>query len=60
MAAFVRAFLFCNGCNEPFETDTVPSAPAITVARREARRRGWIHKRDGRDLCPYCKPTKKA
>lgn len=55
MTAFLRAFLFCSGCSEPFDTSTVPSARTVPEARRDARRNGWVHKRDGRDLCPWCK-----
>lgn len=54
MAAFARAFLFCDGCNSPFDSSTVPSARGISEARCDAKRMGWTHKRDGRDLCPDC------
>jgi len=54
VTAFVRAFVFCNGCDQTFDYSTVPSARSISEARREAKRYGWVHKRDGRDLCPYC------
>lgn len=54
MAAFLRAFLFCDGCGEPFDFSTVPSARNVSEARRDARGYGWVHKRDGRDLCEYC------
>lgn len=54
MSAFLRAFLFCNGCESPFDSSTVPSAPSISEARRDAKRCGWVHKRDGRDLCEDC------
>lgn len=57
MSAFIRAFLFCNGCNEPFESSTVPNARTAAEARRDAKRHGWVHKRDGRDLCEGCKAT---
>lgn len=54
MTAFLRAFLFCNSCDSPFDSSTVPSASTVREARREAKRRGWGHKRDGRDLCEDC------
>ncbi|MCG0066274.1 hypothetical protein L0F81_23785 [Streptomyces tricolor] len=54
MTAFVRAFIFCNGCDEPFDTSTVPAAPGVSEARRQAKARGWVHKRDGRDFCDGC------
>lgn len=54
MTAFLRAFLFCNGCGVPFDSSAVPSATAISEARRDAKQRGWVHKRDGRDLCEDC------
>lgn len=56
MTAFLRAFLFCNSCGVPFDNDTVPSARSVSEARREAKRCGWVHKRDGRDLCEDCAP----
>jgi hypothetical protein len=55
MTAFLRAFLFCNGCDSPFDSSTVPSARSLSEARRDAKRSGWVHKRDGRDLCEHCK-----
>ena len=54
MTAFLRAFLFCNECASPFDNSTVPSARSLSEARRDAKRSGWQHKRDGRDLCPDC------
>ena len=54
MTAFLRAFLFCNRCGSCFDSSTVPSARNLAEARREAKRDGWIHKRDGRDLCEHC------
>ena len=56
MTAFLRAFLFCNECGAPFDMSTVPAARTVSEARSGAKRRGWVHKRDGRDLCPDCKP----
>lgn len=55
MTAFVRAFMRCDGCDEVYDTSTIPSARTLTEARRDAKRDGWVHKRDGRDLCPICK-----
>ncbi|MGY1579188.1 hypothetical protein [Streptomyces sp. MN13] len=60
MTAFLRAFLFCSRCDSPFDSSTVPSAHTVTQARREAKRRGWVHKRDGRDLCEDCASTEPA
>ncbi|MGW2213264.1 hypothetical protein [Streptomyces sp. NPDC001781] len=57
MTAFLRAFLACNGCHEVFDTSTIPSARNISEARRDAKRDGWVHKCDGRDLCPGCNET---
>lgn len=54
MTAFLRAFLFCGNCGVPFDNNTVPEATTVREARREAKRRGWVHKRDGRDLCEDC------
>jgi len=54
MTAFVRAFIFCNGCDGTFDYSTVPSAHNISEARREAKQYGWVHRRDGRDLCEHC------
>lgn len=54
MTAFVRAFVFCDGCQQPMDYSTVPSARTVTEARREAKRSGWVHKQGGRDLCEYC------
>jgi hypothetical protein len=54
MTAFLRAFLFCNGCHQPFDNSTVPSAESLSEARRDAKRSGRVRKRDGRDLCEYC------
>ncbi|MEU6365704.1 hypothetical protein ABZ876_08105 [Streptomyces sp. NPDC046931] len=54
MTAFLRAFVFCSSCGEPFDNGTVPSASTVREARREAKRMGWVHKRDGRDLCEDC------
>ncbi|MFE2073684.1 hypothetical protein [Streptomyces misionensis] len=54
MTAFVRAFLFCNGCSSTLDSSAVPSARTVSEARREAKRYGWVHKRDGRDLCEDC------
>lgn len=54
MTAFVRAFVFCNGCGEPFDNGTVPSARNVSEARRDTKRDGWTRTRDGRDFCPYC------
>jgi hypothetical protein len=54
VTAFVRAFVFCDGCGQPLDNSTVPSAPNVTEARREARRSGWVIKRRGRDLCEGC------
>jgi hypothetical protein len=57
MTAFMRAFLFCSECGEQFDSSSVPSARTVAEARREAKRRGWIRKRDGRDVCFDCKPS---
>ncbi len=54
MAAFMRAFVFCDGCREPMDNSTVPSARNISEARRDAKRLGWSHKRSGGDLCEGC------
>lgn len=54
MTAFLRAFLFCNACDAPFDMSAVPSAVTVSEARREAKKRGWSHKRDGRDFCEDC------
>ena len=54
MTAFLRAFLFCNECDGTYDLSTVPSATTVSEARREAKRLGWVHKRDGRDLCEDC------
>ncbi|MFF7795611.1 hypothetical protein [Streptomyces sp. NPDC007991] len=54
MTAFVRAFVFCDGCHQPLDNSTVPSARTVGEARREAKRDGWVCKRGGRDLCEYC------
>jgi hypothetical protein len=32
----------------------VPSARTVSEGRRDAKRDGWVRKRDGRDFCPYC------
>lgn len=53
MSAFVRAFVFCDGCHQPLDNSTVPSAFTISEARRDAKRSGWVHKQ-GRDLCEAC------
>ena len=57
MTAFLRAFLFCSNCHEPFDSSTVPSARTVTEARKDAKRDGWRRTRDGRDLCPGCQDT---
>jgi len=57
MTAFLRAFIFCDGCHEPLDSSTVPSARNISEARRDAKANGWARKRDGRDFCEACKPT---
>lgn len=54
MTAFVRAFVFCDGCDAPFDSSTVPSAHTIREALRDAKRRGWVRRRGGRDLCEGC------
>ena len=54
MTAFVRAFVFCDGCQQPMDYSTVPSASTVSEARRDAKRSGWVHKRGGRDLCECC------
>ncbi|HEX5567474.1 MAG TPA: hypothetical protein VFY14_11215 [Streptomyces sp.] len=38
MTAFLRAFLYCDGCDEMLDASTVPSARTITEARKEAKR----------------------
>lgn len=60
MTAFVRAFIFCNACGVPFDSDTVPAARNVTEARRAAKRRGWTRKRGDCDLCEDCGPTEAA
>ena len=60
MTAFLRAFLFCNECSAPFDSSTVPSALSVSEARRDAKRAGWTHKRDGRDLCEDCSDAEVA
>jgi hypothetical protein len=55
VTAFVRAFVFCDDCQQPLDNSTVPSAQTVSEARREAKSYGWAHKRDGRDFCEYCK-----
>lgn len=56
MAAFTRAFLFCDSCGAPFDMSAVPSAETVDEARKLARARGWhLAKRPGtksRDICP--------
>jgi hypothetical protein len=54
MTTFLRAFVFCDGCGQPWDNSTVPSARTASEGRREAKRDGWVRKRDGRDFCPYC------
>lgn len=54
MTAFVRAFVFCDGCGQPLDNDTVPSARSISEALRDAKRCSWVRKRGGRDLCEGC------
>ncbi|MDX2532320.1 hypothetical protein QBA79_36415 [Streptomyces scabiei] len=54
MTAFMRAFVFCDGCREPMDNSTVPSARSISEARRDAKRHGWSHKRNGGDRCEDC------
>lgn len=53
MTAFLRAFVFCDGCHQPLDNSTVPSAHTVAEARRDAKRSGWARKR-GRDLCGGC------
>ena len=53
MTAFLRAFVFCDGCHQPLDNSTVPSARNISEARRDAKQSGWSRKR-GRDLCEDC------
>ena len=60
MTAFMRAFLFCSDCGGQFDSSTVPNARSVSEARQEAKRCGWVHKRDGRDLCDDCKPNGSA
>lgn len=54
MTAFLRAFVFCDGCHQPLDNSTVPSARTVSEGRREAKRDGWVRKRGGRDLCSHC------
>jgi hypothetical protein len=54
VTAFVRAFIFCDGCGQPLDNSTVPSARTVTEARRDAKRMGWAIKQKGRDLCEGC------
>lgn len=60
VVAFLRAFLFCSSCDSPFDSSTVPSARTVSEARSDAKRSGWVRKRDGRDLCEYCKTKEPA
>jgi hypothetical protein len=61
VTAFVRAFVFCDDCGQPLDTDTVPAASSISEALRDAKRRGWVRKRGRCDLCGGCKvKTKEA
>lgn len=55
MTAFLRAFVYCDGCNEPMDNCTVPSARNISEALRQAKSYGWSCKRGRRDLCPGCR-----
>ncbi|WP_405461545.1 hypothetical protein OG786_29150 [Streptomyces sp. NBC_00101] len=54
MTAFLRAFVVCDGCGQPLDTSTVPSAESISEALRDAKRNGWTRKRGRRDLCQGC------
>jgi hypothetical protein len=54
VTAFIRAFVFCDSCQEPMDNSTVPSARNVSEARRDAKQRGWSRKRNGRDLCEGC------
>jgi hypothetical protein len=60
VTAFLRAFLFCNGCDNPFDFSTVPAARNVSGARRDAKRRGWSRTRDGRDWCDGCTTDRTA
>jgi hypothetical protein len=55
MAAFTRAFLFCDndGCDATWDYSTVPDARTVSEARAQARADGWV-RRKGRDLCTSC------
>ncbi|MFD9915603.1 hypothetical protein [[Kitasatospora] papulosa] len=58
MTAFLRAFVYCDGCNEPMDNSTVPSARNISEALRQAKSYGWSRKRGRRDLCPDCRTAR--
>ncbi|MFI2084352.1 hypothetical protein ACH43Y_28835 [Streptomyces rubiginosohelvolus] len=58
MTAFLRAFVYCDGCNEPMDNSTVPSARNISEALREAKSYGWSRKRGRLDLCPHCRTAR--
>lgn len=51
MTALKRIFLKCNSCNN---LASLVGSESVGEARNDARKLGWRHTKDGRDLCAHC------
>lgn len=57
MSAHCVVWLYCDlgGENcEPSGDGSLGESQTVADARDVARRHGWHHTRDGRDICPNC------